>query len=76
MPQVSASGDTRTATTANSLRLETATELKQLGNWLEDEICLALLEGDVVRAERLVLPQTKVRKYERWLIAEIVNAGC
>jgi len=55
------------------MRLEAATELQELANWLENEICQALVEGDVARAERLVPPQTKARKYARRLYANFTE---
>ncbi len=73
MPQITDNNISQVAATCADMRLEAATELQELANWLENEICQALLEGDVARAERLVSPQTKARKYARRLNADIAE---
>lgn len=73
MPQISNNNISQLETTCADMRLEAATELNELASWLENEICQALLEGDVARAERLVGPQTRARKHARRFNANIAK---
>ena len=75
MPQISSNNVSQANAAAAGMRMDAATELQEVANWLEHEICQALLEGDVARAERLVQPQTKARKYARQLNANIAKDG-
>lgn len=63
MPHISTNNSSRNLTISESTtKAEAAVLVQQLATQLEEEICLALLEGNVALAQRLALPQARLKQ--------------